>query len=422
VSSERGRPRAIVVVTGSELVRGARHDQNGPFLADELTRLGIEPDRIVVVGDSEAALEQAIRESATADLLVCSGGLGPTHDDRTVEVLARVTGRRLAIRPDLEREIEAVTHRIAERLRLPLESFRDGIAKQAMLPEGAESLGLAGTAPGVLLEDGERIAIALPGPPAELRRLWTVAVEHPGVRRVLSRAAVREHRVLRFYGVSESAVGAAVLEAGGEQPGLDVTICARDGEIHVDAFVEHRGAEAAAGLASHLRERFGRELFATDERPVEELVLDACRERGLTLAAAESCTGGMVGMRLTAIPGSSDVFLGGVVSYADAVKERELGVPHRLLERHGAVSAEVAGAMASGVRRVTGGDVGLAVTGVAGPGGATPGKPVGLVHVHVITPAGDEGRRLELHGDRDGVRRRATAAVLHLTLRLVSQS
>ncbi|HEY6016832.1 MAG TPA: nicotinamide-nucleotide amidohydrolase family protein, partial [Gaiellaceae bacterium] len=226
----------------------------------------------------------------------------------------------------------------------------------------------------------------------------------------------------RFFGISESAVAHALAEAGGDGDGVEATICARDFEIHVDLFVEP-GAEAAADvLERDLAAPMERYLFARDERPVEAHVLDLCRARGLTLATAESCTGGLVGARLTSVPGSSDVFLGGIVAYANETKAALLGVPPALLAEHGAVSAETAEAMAAGARRALGADVAVSVTGVAGPGGGSAEKPVGLVFLHAEGPDGGRGLRFEFPGDRDAVRRRAAAAALHLVRRLLSQS
>jgi nicotinamide-nucleotide amidase len=331
------RPRAVVVLTGSELVRGDRRDANGAFLGRELTRLGLEPSRFVVVGDDPVELEAAVREGLAADVCVLSGGLGPTHDDRTVELLAKATGRALLVDEALRGEIEAFSRGVAERLRRPYADFVPGVRKQASLPEGAVALGLAGTAPAVLLEHDGRVAVALPGPPSELQRLWPRAVASDAFRRVLARARPPDHIVLRFFGPSESAVAQALDEAGGETPGLDVTVCAHDLEIRVDFFAREEGKARALEVASFLRDRFRAELFAEDEGPVAELVLDLCRVRGLTLGTAESCTGGLVGAWLTDVAGSSDVFLGSVVAYADDVKRRRLGVPDELLRSHGAV-------------------------------------------------------------------------------------
>ena len=413
------RPRAAIVVTGSELVRGDREDKNGSFLAAQAVGLGLDPKRITIVGDRPEDLERALAEGFEADLCLVSGGLGPTHDDRTVEMVARAAGRGLRVDERLEEEIAAVSRMVAERLRRPYSEFEAGVRKQATLPEGAVSLGLAGTAPGLVLEAGSCAVVVLPGPPRELRRLWPRALETEIVRRVLARAPVVHRQVLRFFGTPESAVAQALAEAGGDGGGVEATICAREFEIHVDLVVEPGAEKRAEEIASTLRGSLGRYLFSEDERTVSELVLDLCRARGLTLATAESCTGGLVSARLTAVPGSSAVYLGGVIAYADDVKERELGVPASLLEEHGAVSSEAAQAMAQGVRERLGADVGVAVTGVAGPGGGSENKPVGLVFVHAAGPEGEEARRTELPGDREMVRGRATAAALHLVRRLL---
>jgi nicotinamide-nucleotide amidase len=415
------RPRAVVVLTGSELVRGDRRDGNGAFLGRELTRLGLEPSRFVVVSDDPGELEAVLREGLAADVCVLSGGLGPTHDDRTVELLAKATGRGLVVDVALHAEIEAVSRAVSDRLRRPYADFAPGVRKQASLPEGAVSLGLAGTAPAVLLEHDGRVAVALPGPPNELQRLWPRAVASEAFQRVLARTSAPDHIVLRFFGPSESAVAQALDEAGGEAPGLEVTVCAHDLEIRVDLFSREEGGERALRVARFLRDRFRAELFAEDERPAAELVLDLCRARELTLGTAESCTGGLVGAWLTEVSGSSDVFLGSIVAYADEVKRRRLAVSDELLRSHGAVSAEVAAAMAAGARAALDADVSVAVTGIAGPDGGTPEKPVGLVFIHAESPDGDSARRLQLPGDREAVRVRATSVALHTLRQLLAQ-
>ena len=413
------RPRAAIVVTGSELVRGERQDRNGPFLAAEVVRLGLDPTRIAIVGDRVEDLERAFTEGFEADLCLVSGGLGPTHDDRTVELVARVAGRSLILDEALEREIGAISRAIAERLGRSYAEFTTGVRKQATLPDGAISLGLAGTAPGVVLDTGDCVVVVLPGPPRELQRLWPRALETAPVQRVLARAPGRSHRVLRFFGTPESAVAEALAAAGGEGDGVDVTICAREFEIHVDLFVESSAEERGAQVADSMREALAPYLFGEDERSISEIVLDLCRARGLTLATAESCTGGMVAARLTGVAGASDVFLGSVVAYANDVKEGGLGVSAELIAEHGAVSAEVAAAMAAGARERLGADIAVAVTGVAGPGGGTPEKPVGLVFAHAVGPDGEKSVRTELPGDREMIRGRATAASLHLVRRLL---
>ena len=415
-------PTAVVLVTGSELVRGGRVDENGPFLARELSTRGIVPARIQVVGDAPETLERAMREAIDADLVVTSGGLGPTHDDRTVETVAAVAGRSLVLDPELEREIGTVVHGLSDRFRRPYAEFESGVRKQATVPEGATSLGLAGTAPGLVLEVGETVVVVLPGPPGELQRLWQRALETTPLQRVLAAARTPDHRILRFFGLPESAVAGVIERAGGEGGGVDVTICAHDLEVQVDLVVG-RGAEArAARLQDALRTELPQALFADDERPVEAIVLDFAREAGVKVAAAESCTGGLVGARLTSVPGSSDAFVGAVVAYDDQVKRELLGVPPDVLARHGAVSAETAAAMTAGVRGALSADVAVSVTGVAGPGGGTPEKPVGLVHLHAAGPVGEQAIELHLPGDRDAVRRRAAASALHLLRRLLAQS
>ncbi len=418
------RPRAVVLVTGSELVRGDLRDQDGPFLARELTRLGLEPDRVVMVGDRREQLAAALAEGLRADLCVVSGGLGPTHDDRTVELLAEATGCPLVLDEGLEREIEAFSRGVAERLKRPFGDFLPGIRKQASLPEGGISLGLAGTAPAILLEhDDGRVAVVLPGPPGELQRLWPNAVDHPAVRAILERAEAPKRHSLRLFGPTESAVARALDEAGGESDGLEVTICARDLEIHVDLVVRPGGEPAAARVTDAFSAAFPDEVFARDdERSVEEIVLDMCRAQGLTLATAESCTGGLIGTRLTGIADSSDVFVGGVVAYSNEVKERQLGVPAGLLEEHGAVSAEVGAAMAAGARRKLGADLAVADTGIAGPGGGTAEKPVGLVFLAIDGPGEAHTARLHLPGDREAVRARTTALALHTLRRELSRT
>jgi nicotinamide-nucleotide amidase len=416
------RPRAIVVVTGSELVRGERTDRNGPFYAREALSLGLVPERIVIVGDDPHDLEAALRAAGDADICLVSGGLGPTHDDRTVELVARVAGARLVVDTELENRIEQISRRVAERLGRPYGDFAAGVTKQATVPEGAVVVGIAGTAPGLVVPGPRCVYVVMPGPPGELRRLWPAAVASEPVQAVLGRTSPPGRRVLRFYGVSESAVARALAEAGGDGDGVEATICARDFEIHVDLVVEP-GAEARAdALATSFLEPIRAYLFTEDERSVAEIVLGLCRGRGLRLATAESCTGGLVAARLTDVPGSSDVFTGGIVAYSNEVKTAEVGVPTALIDRHGAVSAEVAQAMAVGVRQRLGVDVGIAVTGVAGPGGGTEAKPVGLVYFHVSTPDGERDGEFSLPADRETVRSRATVGALHLARRALTQN
>ncbi len=402
------------MLTGSELVRGDRYDRNGPFLAASLLPLGIEPAELRIVGDVAADIEQAFRDGLGSDLLISSGGLGPTHDDRSVELLAAVAGRPLVLDRLLEAEIEGRSRSFAERMRRPYADFAEGVRKQATVPEGALVVGLIGTAPGLVLELEGCVVVMLPGPPRELHPLWRSALESEPLRRLAARARPRERRPLRFYGVGESSVAAALAAAGGEESGVEITICAREAEIHLDLFVEP-GAEAEAdALEAALLAPIEGFLYSRTEAPIEELVLARCRAEGWTLATAESCTGGLVAARLTSIPGSSEVFVGGVVAYSNELKERQLGVPAETLRAHGAVSAETAAAMARGARERLGAEIAVSVTGIAGPGGGSAEKPVGLVYLCVASPGGERGIDFVVGGDRETVRGRATVAALHL--------
>jgi len=414
--------RAAIVASGSELVRGDRSDRNGPYLAADLLRHGVEPSRITIVGDDPADLEGALREGLTHDLLVVSGGLGPTHDDRTIELLARAAGVGLHVEDELETAIDELSRSVATRLQRPYADFVPGVRKQATLPNGSEWVGLVGTAPAVVLPLGDRVAVALPGPPRELQALWPRVCETQPLRALFARVVAPRRRVLRLFGISESSIAKALADAGGDGDGVDVTICAREFELHIDLFVDP-GADARADeLEQAFETAAGRYVFSRDERSTAELVVDLLRDRGLTLGTAESCTGGLVAARITDVPGSSDVFLGSIVSYADSVKRDRLGVPDDVLAAHGAVSAETAEAMAAGARSALGVDVAVSVTGIAGPGGGTEEKPVGLVYLHAVGPDGEVSRRLDFPGDRETIRLRAAVAALHLVRRLVTKS
>ena len=416
------RPEAAVVVTGSELLRAEIADENGPFLARELARLGLLCRRISIVGDDPDLLEAAIKDALEADLCLISGGLGPTHDDRTIELLARVSGKQLIVDPRLEREIDLVGRRYARNVGASYHGYEEGVRKQASVPEGAHVLGLAGTAPGVVLDLDDHIAVALPGPPYELQKLWPAALESAPLRRLLERVPPFERHTLRFYGLAESTLAAALQDAGGDGSGVTVTICARDRELMAELFVDP-GAEARADeLVNALAAAGPDTLFVRDERPIEQIVLELARERGLTLATAESCTGGLVSARLTEVPGASDVFLGAVVAYANEIKQALLAVSVETLQQHGAVSAECALEMAKGARRALRADMALSVTGIAGPDGGSADKPVGLVYFCATSDEETLAQEIRFSGDRDQIRRYATVAALHLMRRLLTQS
>jgi competence/damage-inducible protein CinA-like protein len=409
------RPTASILLTGNELLRGVIADQNGPHLAAALERLGFSLRRTLVVGDELDDICAGLRLMLeSADLVVTSGGLGPTHDDRTVEALARVAGVDLVLDEEVLARIDRWTDDVAVRYGLDRSRFDAGNRKQAHIPAGAEVLGIAGTAPGLVMAVGDAHVVVLPGVPSELRRLWTMAPAHPSLAGLFARAEARRRWLIRTYGIGESHVADLFAAAGGDPPGVETSICARNFEIEIDIRAEAGGEAAAAALNERMTAALGEHVFGTDERELPEIVLELLRDRGWTAATAESCTGGMVAARLTDIAGSSDAFAGGVVAYSDALKQALLGVPAEVLARHGAVSPEAAEAMAAGARERLGADVAVSVTGIAGPGGGSPEKPVGLVYLHVSSPAGEDRRRMDIPGDRAIVRARAAVAALQL--------
>ncbi|HEX5249391.1 MAG TPA: competence/damage-inducible protein A [Gaiellales bacterium] len=409
------RPRAAILLTGNELLRGVISDANAPHLARALERLGFSLTRTVIVGDDLDDIRAGLRTVIeTADLVVTSGGLGPTHDDRTVEAIAAEAGVPLVLDEDVLGRITRWTNGVAERYGFEPGRFDAGNRKQAHIPEGSDVLGIAGTAPALVVRMGDARLVVLPGVPSELRRLWPLAPDHPALAELFARAQPRRRWLIRTYGIGESHVADLFAEAGGDPEGVETSICARNFEIEIDIRAEGRSEENGAAMNERMTAALGEFVFAHDERPLSEIVLDLLGEQGWTAATAESCTGGMVAARLTDIAGSSEAFAGGVVAYSNELKMSLLGVPAELLEVHGAVSAETAEAMAEGARQRLGADVAVSVTGVAGPGGGTEEKPVGLVYLHVASPAGGEGRRMEWPGDRAIVRARATVAALQL--------
>ena len=409
------RPSAAILLTGNELLRGVIADANTSFLARSLERHGLAVRRTITVGDGLDEIAEGLRLALDgADLVVTSGGLGPTHDDRTVEAIARVAGVALVLDQDVLDRITNWTTRMAGRTGFPPERFEAGNRKQAHILAGSSVLGIAGTAPALVARVGNAQVVVLPGVPSELRRLWELAPAHPDLADVFGRAQPRWRTLLRTYGIGESHVGDLFASLGGDPDGVETSICARSYEIEIDIRAEAGAEEAAAGLADGMRGLLGGYLFTEDERPVAEIVLDLLRERGWRMGTAESCTGGMIASWLTAVPGSSDAFAGGIVSYANEVKAGLLGVPQEVLREHGAVSAETAAAMAAGARRQLGAELAVSVTGVAGPGGGSPDKPVGLVYLHLSSPEGEDARRHEFSGDRAGVRARAATSTLHM--------
>ena len=341
-------------------------------------------------------------------MLVVSGGLGTTHDDLTSEAVARALGRDLVEDPDARSMVEDRLADVARRRGIDSRPLLEQALKQARLPEGSRALAPGGVAPGFALREGATRLFALPGPPTELELMWPPVLDELEAEGLFPSVVAR---IVRIYGFSEMQL-VPLLESRLHEL-LDVAVTASDGELTVVLRYEFSAAAQTQADALVLALEAGAPVFSTDGRTVDELVADELRAARATVSVAESCTGGLLGGRLTERPGSSDYVQGGVISYANQVKEGVLGVPATLLRDVGAVSPEVARAMADGVKRLTGSTYALAVTGVAGPAGGTPDKPVGLVYHACAGPQGTSVRRELFLGNREAVRRRAVVAALH---------
>ena len=415
------RPRAAVVLTGSELVTGVIADANGPWLAHELTARGFEVAHLLVVGDRPDDLAEALRWCAAAGcvLVVTSGGLGPTADDLTGEVVAAFAGVTLRFDEALHERIAAIVSRFPRIDQNP--DARDaGVRKQAWVPDGAVVLEPIGTAPGLVVSTEGPLVVVLPGPPRELTGMWPAALASAPLRALLATVPAAAGRQLRYYGLSEAEVAATLrdLEQERDVASVEVTTCLRRSELEVDLRPQPGAEDAARWLAAQLAERHAGTLISADGTSTDELLARALLDGGLTVATAESCTGGLLAGRLVDRPGSSAYVLGGIVSYSNAAKTSLLGVPAELIEAHGAVSPQVARAMADGARTALGADVGIGITGVAGPDGGTPDKPVGYVCFCVTTAAGAVvARDRRIPGGRADVRDRSVDAGMHLLLR-----
>jgi nicotinamide-nucleotide amidase len=418
------RPRAAVVLTGSELVTGTIADANGPWLAHALTELGFEVAHLLVVGDRREDLVSALRFAADdgCALVVTSGGLGPTADDLTGEVVAAFAGVDLVLDEALRERIAAIVARFP-RLNLDVAARDAGTRKQALVPRGATVLEPVGTAPGLVVGTAGPLVVVLPGPPRELTAMWPAALAAPPFAALLADVPPAAGRALRYYGLPEAEIAATLreLEAEKDLSGVEVTTCLRRSELEVDLRAEPGAADTAAWLADALAQRHASRLISADGTTTDELLARALLAGGLTVATAESCTGGLLAGRLVDRPGSSAYVLGGVVSYSNEAKTALLGVPAELIATHGAVSPEVARAMADGARAALGADVGIGITGVAGPDGGTPDKPVGYVCLCATTASGAVvARDVRLPGNRADVRDRSVDAGMHLLLRAVA--
>jgi nicotinamide-nucleotide amidase len=407
-----------LLAVGDELLLGFTVDTNSAFLARELSALGVSVARRCSVGDSESDITAAVAEAlARVEGVIVTGGLGPTSDDVTKPAVAAVLGRRLRRNDAIVAHLEDLWRTRGRGGALPASNL-----SQALVPEGAHVFHNAhGTAPGLWLErdDGRWIAM-LPGVPREMRAMFAESLR-PLIAQRAGTTAVIQSLTLRTTGIAESQLPDRLGDLASGAPG--VALAYLPGLDGVDLRLTVRGHPAAEATqllqatSAILRDRL-RDLIYTDgDADLAAVVVDACRRQKLTLAVAESCTGGLLGARITAVPGASDVFRGGVIAYDNAVKIEALGVPTPLIEEHGAVSEPVAMAMAIGARTATGADLGVSVTGIAGPGGGSAEKPVGTVWLALADRFAASGRHLRLFGDRNEIRRRASQAALDLLRR-----
>ena len=416
--------RAGIVVTGTEVITATITDRNSPWVSERLAELGVEVAHIVQVGDRPEDMAATLRFLAAegVDLIVTTGGLGPTADDLTGEVVARFAGRELVLDEEMERRIAAILSGFAKRMRLDPEALRAANRKQAMVPEGATAIDPAGTAPGLVVPvEGGPTVVVLPGPPRELQEMWPKAIAAGPVREVLERAEPYATESLRLFGIPESEIAQTLREIGAEVDlgALEVTTCLRRAELHID--IRHRpGAEAArAALVAGIAARHGRFLFSSDGSSLDEQVAALLRD-GHRVGLGESCTAGMLAARLSDPPGASQYLAGGIVAYSDDAKIELLRVPSELIETYGAVSPEVAEAMADGALNRFNADLGVGITGIAGPEGGSEEKPVGYVCIWVKDSSGNAiARDPVLPGNRGEIRDRACTVAMHLLRRLM---
>jgi len=414
--------RAGVVVTGTEVLTGRISDRNGPWIAERLGELGVEVSHIVCVGDRGPDLRAALRFLADlgVQLIVTSGGLGPTADDLTAEVVAEFAGRDLVLDEEMEERIAEILAGFARRMRFDAEALREANRKQALIPDGATPIDPAGTAPGLVVPTDGPTVIVLPGPPRELQAMWPKALATDDARKALADATPIHTETLRIFGIPESELAKALRDIEGEVDlaPLEITTCLRRAELEID--VRYRdGAEVVARqLMDRLAERFSRFVFSRDGSSIDEQVAGLLA--GKRIGLGESCTAGLMAARLTERPGSSAYVAGGVVAYSNEAKQELLDVPAELIEGHGAVSPEVAEAMADGALARFHADLGVGITGIAGPDGGSEEKPVGYVCICVKRSDGEIlARDPVLPGDRAEIRDRSTTVAMHLLRRLL---
>ncbi|MHB9149735.1 MAG: competence/damage-inducible protein A [Thermoleophilia bacterium] len=415
------RGTAELIFTGDELLRGDIVNTNQAYLGERLLESGVFTTHAVSVTDDREAISRAIVSALLRhpDVLILSGGLGPTEDDLTREAVADALNRPLELREEL---LEA----IRERFRMLDMRMGESNRKQALIPRGAVAIPMVGTAPGFWIEDGETLIAALPGVPRELEEMWAGTLAPLVSRRLGQRDPDGEPAVrrLRLHGIGESTLADLLAEIPWRGEGVEIgTRASLDGiTLVLRAQPDRDSRERLAQVEERVRNVLGVKIFGSDDETLAGVLGALLRDRGLTIATAESCTGGLVAKRLTDHPGSSDFFVGGVVTYSDALKTRLLGVEPALLKEHGAVSEEVALAMARGARERLGAECSIATTGIAGPTGGTAEKPVGLVYV--ATAIGDDvkARQFNMFRSREEIRERTAYASLDVLRRRLLES
>jgi nicotinamide-nucleotide amidase len=417
--------RAGIVVTGTEVLTGRIVDRNGPWLSEQLAERGVEVAHILVVADRPDDLEAALRFMAAEgmDLIITSGGLGPTADDLTAEIVGRFSGREMVLDEEMEGKIAEILRGFARRAGLvdfDAEALREANRKQAIVPEGSIALDPVGTAPGLVVPAGDSVVVVLPGPPRELQPMWASALETAPVASVLARATPLRAYTLRMFGTPESEIAKSLREIEDEGvplPEVEITTCLRRGEIEIDVRYRDHAAETAEAVRAGLLERHPRHLFSLDGETIDSQV--AALLQGHRLGLAESCSGGLLAARITNLPGASAYMAGSVVSYSNEAKAELLGVDPALIEAKGAVSPEVAEQMARGALERFGADVAVSITGIAGPDGGTEEKPVGYVCFHARLADGTSlARDPVIPGGRADIRERSALVGMHL-LRLL---
>ena len=410
--------RAGIVVTGTEVLTGRIADKNGPWVSERLAELGVEVAHILIVADRPDDLEAALRflVEEEMDLIVTSGGLGPTADDLTAEVVGRFAGRELILDEEVEAKIAEVLRGFAKRFKFDEAAVMEANRKQAMVPEGATPLDPVGTAPGLVVPVGERTIVVLPGPPRELQPMWPAALETGRLRELLARATPLHGYTLRLFGIPESEIAKSLREMeeeGVALPEVEITTCLRRGEIEIDVRYRDEAAATAEAVRAGLAERHPAQLFSEDGQTIDAQVAELLA--GHRLGLAESCSGGLLAARITDLPGASAYMAGSVVAYSNEAKMELLGVDEELIERHGAVSPEVAEAMALGAIERFGADVAVSITGVAGPDGGSEEKPVGYVCFNARLADGTAiAREPVIPGGRADIRERSALVGLHL--------